>query len=238
MEEPSTPFTVSIEGAVGVGKSRFINFLKTNREMKGVIFLDETLEQWENFHGKNLLELFYADPEQFAFTFQNYALLSMMDRQFKSEKAEIRIMERSPLSSITIFTKIMQDNGHISEVQGEILRDWYRMLEKNKLINLKIDLHVYVKAPVNIALDRIAFRNRTGEQHLTEQHATQLEAAHESWLLQTDAEVFDTDLHSKVFVMNGAKTGREITKEYLRAIEWIKLKKIQRDGLWLQQGAD
>ena len=104
MEEPSTPFTVSIEGAVGVGKSRFINFLKTNREMQGVIFLDETLEQWENFHGKNLLELFYADPVQFAFTFQNYALLSMMDRQFKSEKAEIRIMERSPLSSITIFT--------------------------------------------------------------------------------------------------------------------------------------
>ncbi len=80
MEETTTPFTVSIEGAVGVGKSRFINFLKTNREMQGVVFLDETLEQWENFHGKNLLELFYADPEHFAFTFQNYALLSMMDR--------------------------------------------------------------------------------------------------------------------------------------------------------------
>jgi hypothetical protein len=38
MEETTTPFTVSIEGAVGVGKSRFINFLKTNREMKGVVF--------------------------------------------------------------------------------------------------------------------------------------------------------------------------------------------------------
>jgi hypothetical protein len=38
--------------------------------------------------------------------------------------------------------------------------------------------------------------------------------------------------------MNGAKTGREITKEYIKAIEWIKLKKIQRDGLWLQQEAD
>jgi hypothetical protein len=38
--------------------------------------------------------------------------------------------------------------------------------------------------------------------------------------------------------MNGAKTGREITKEYLKAIEWIKLKKIQRDGLWLQQEVD
>jgi hypothetical protein len=74
----------------------------------------------------------------------------MMDRQFKSENAEIRIMERSPLSSITIFTKIMQQNGHIYEVQGEILRDWYRMLDKNKLINLNIDLHIYVKAPVNV----------------------------------------------------------------------------------------
>jgi hypothetical protein len=57
-------------------------------------------------------------------------------------------------------------------------------------------------------------------------------------LLQSDAEVFDTDHHSKVFVMNGAKTGREITKEYLKAIEWIKLKKIQRDGLWLQHEVD
>jgi hypothetical protein len=57
-------------------------------------------------------------------------------------------------------------------------------------------------------------------------------------LLQSDAEVFDTDHHSKVFVMNGAKTGREITKEYIKAIEWIKLKKIQRDGLWLQHEVD
>ncbi len=132
----------------------------------------------------------------------------------------------------------MQQNGHISEVQGEILRYWYRMLNKNKLINLNIDLHIYVKAPVNIALDRIAFRNRTGEQHLTEQHATQLESAHKSWLLQSDSDVFYTDHHSEVFVMNRAKTGREITKEYLKAIEWIRLKKIQRDGVWLQHEVD
>jgi hypothetical protein len=37
--------------------------------MQGVEILGETLEQWENFHGKNLLEMFCADPSQFAFTF-------------------------------------------------------------------------------------------------------------------------------------------------------------------------
>lgn len=229
------PFTISIEGCVGSGKTRFLNFLKTNREMQGVEFLDETLEQWENFHGKNLLELFYADPQEFAFTFQNYALLSMIERQIPSETAEIRIMERSPTSSLLIFAELMHKSGHISDVQKEILRDWYGLVEKNKLANLNIDGHIYVKTPPEIALDRIAFRNRTSEQHLTELYAQQLEIAHENWLLQKNKETFDTNLHCKVYVLDGAKTGREITKEYIKAIDWIKAKKVQRDGTWLQQ---
>ena len=229
------PFTVTLEGSVGVGKSKFLNFLKTNRDMVGVTFLDETLEHWENFHGKNLIEMFYADPAQFAFTFQNYALLSMIERQLPSENSEIRIMERSPLSSLIIFADIMVQNGHISEVQREILQDWYNMFNKNKFVNLDIDAHIYIKAPVNVALDRIAFRNRTGEQNLTELYAQQLETAHENWLLQKSKENFDIDHHCKVFVLNGAKTGRDIVKEYVKAINWIKAKKMQRDGIWLKE---
>jgi deoxyadenosine/deoxycytidine kinase len=229
------PFTISLEGAVGVGKTKFLNYLKTNREMENVVFLDETLERWENFHGKNLLEMFYAEPEQFAFTFQNYALLSLIERQIPSENCEIRIMERSPTSSIQIFAESMKKAGHITEVQSQILHDWYDMIKKNKLINLDIDAHVYIKTPVSIALDRIAFRNRQGEQNLTEVHAEQLEQAHENWLLQKDKNEFDIELHSKIFILDGSKTGRDINKEYIRAIEWIKTKKIQRDGVWLQQ---
>jgi deoxyadenosine/deoxycytidine kinase len=229
------PFTISLEGAVGVGKTKFLNYLKTNREMENVVFLDETLERWENFHGKNLLEMFYAEPEQFAFTFQNYALLSLIERQIPSENCEIRIMERSPTSSIQIFAESMKKAGHITEVQSQILHDWYDMIKKNQLINLDIDAHVYIKTPVSIALDRIAFRNRQGEQNLTEVHAEQLEQAHENWLLQKDKNEFDIELHSKIFILDGSKTGRDINKEYIRAIEWIKTKKIQRDGVWLQQ---
>jgi deoxyadenosine/deoxycytidine kinase len=144
-------------------------------------------------------------------------------------------MERSPTSSLLIFAELMHKSGHISDVQKEILRDWYGLVEKNKLANLNIDGHIYVKTPPEIALDRRAFRNRTSEQHLTELYAQQLEIAHENWLLQKNKETFDTNLHCKVYVLDGAKTGREITKEYIKAIDWIKAKKVQRDGTWLQQ---
>ena len=230
------PFTVSIEGPIGVGKSRLLNYLRASKEMTGAIFLDEALDKWENYKGKNLLELLYRNPKEFAFTFQNYALLSMIERQIKSDNAEVRIMERSPLSSLKIFSGIMQKAGHISEEQKEILQDWHSLLLSNNLVHLDIDAHIYVKAPIFVALDRIGLRNRAGENHITIEHAMELHQAHEDWLLPNTSNS-NIEQH-KILVVDGAKTGSDIAEEYIKVVNWIKRTKIERDGKWLAEAAN
>jgi deoxyadenosine/deoxycytidine kinase len=71
------------------------------------VTIDEQLDKWQNFNGKNLLKMFYENPKRWSFTFQSCALLSMIERQLPSENAEIRIMERSPCSSLKIFAHSM-----------------------------------------------------------------------------------------------------------------------------------
>jgi deoxyadenosine/deoxycytidine kinase len=222
------PFTISLEGNVGSGKTRLINYLKEQDDMKGIIFIDEQLDKWQNFNGKNLLKMFYENPKRWSFTFQSCALLSMIERQLPSENAEIRIMERSPCSSLKIFAHSMFTSGYISEVEKDTLTNWLKLLNDSGTVNLKLDGIVYVKTSVPVAMDRISFRNREGEEHLTEGYAEELDKAHEKWLSEDYVQ-------DKMCIVNGDKMGKDIIEEYGKVINWIKQKKIERDGNWLKQ---
>jgi hypothetical protein len=94
---------------------------------------------------------------------------SFTDRKVPKENAEFGIMEKSPL---WLFSHdFWRKNGHISDVQREILRYWFGLVEKNKLANLNIDRHICIKTPPET-------RTSTREQHLTELYAQQLETSH------------------------------------------------------------
>ncbi len=77
-------------------------------------------------------------------------------------------------------------------------------------------------------MDRISFRNREGEEHLTEGYAEELDKAHEKWLSEDYVQ-------DKMCIVNGDKMGKDIIEEYGKVINWIKQKKIERDGNWLEQ---
>jgi deoxyadenosine/deoxycytidine kinase len=221
-------FTIALEGNIGAGKTRFINYLKEQEDLKHIVLLDEQVNKWQNFHGKNLIKMFYENPNRWGFTFQSCALLSMIERQLDSEKAEIRIMERSPHSSLRIFAESMLKSGYISDVEKGLLENWLKLLTESSTVNLELDGIVYVRTSVAVAIDRISFRNREGESHLTEEYAERIDKEHEEWLTK------EVD-SKKVVIMDGDKSGKDIVKEYRRIIDWVKQKKIEKDGVWLKQ---
>ena len=74
----------SIEGNIGSGKSTFIDNLKNRlKHVYGipVIYVPEPVEEWESIQstdGKNMIELFYSDPKQYAFAFQMMAYITRL----------------------------------------------------------------------------------------------------------------------------------------------------------------
>jgi deoxyadenosine/deoxycytidine kinase len=151
----------------------------------------------------------------------------MIERQLDSEKAEIRIMERSPHSSLRIFAESMLKSGYISDVEKGLLENWLQLLTESSTVNLELDGIVYVRTSVAVAIDRISFRNREGENHLTEEYADRIDKEHEEWLTK------EVD-SKKVVIMDGDKSGKDIVKEYRRIIDWVKQKKMDKDGVWLE----
>lgn len=87
------PFTVFIEGNIAAGKSTLLKFLSQSRQIQ---CYPEPINRWENLSGHNLLQLYYNDPENFAFPFQSFALLTMMKNYASTTGGEkIKVMERS-----------------------------------------------------------------------------------------------------------------------------------------------
>ena len=74
----------SVEGNIGSGKSTFIAKLKEElKHINGipVVYIPEPVEEWESIHsveGKNMIELFYSDPKQYAFAFQMMAYITRL----------------------------------------------------------------------------------------------------------------------------------------------------------------
>ena len=60
-------FVVQIEGNIGIGKSTFINYLKKKRfkdfKKLNVKFIDESVSDWMNIDGCNLLDLYYRNKK-------------------------------------------------------------------------------------------------------------------------------------------------------------------------------
>lgn len=63
----------SIEGNIGSGKSVLLNLLAKRR---GVVVAPEPVSDWQHVGNYNILQEYYRDPHRWAYSFQNYALLT------------------------------------------------------------------------------------------------------------------------------------------------------------------
>lgn len=76
--------TFCVEGNIGAGKSTYLDMVQMTNDAASINemieVVQEPVDMWQDLSGENLLELFYKDPERYAFTFQQYVLITRIKR--------------------------------------------------------------------------------------------------------------------------------------------------------------
>ncbi|CAD5124303.1 DgyrCDS12592 [Dimorphilus gyrociliatus] len=98
-------------------------------------------------------------------------------------------MERSLYSTRYIFVENSYREGDLSDLEFNILDEWYQQLAKDKRND--IDLHVYLQASPKVCYDRILKRDRSEENTISLSFIEKLHDLHEEWLITKKAEARD-----------------------------------------------
>ena len=176
----------SMEGNIGVGKTTFINMVKQLHKTREIIVLEEPVAEWlsiKNNENKTILELFYADQNKYAFSFQMMAYISriaLLKQTIREHPQAIIITERSVYTDKHVFAKMLFDEGKIEKVNYEIYNKWF----EHFIEDVPISKIIYLRCIPAIAHSRVIKRNRPGET-ITLDYLTKCHTYHEEWIEQS-----------------------------------------------------
>jgi deoxyadenosine/deoxycytidine kinase len=174
-------FTVSVEGNVGSGKTSLLSYLQDSCADWSIAH--EPLDRWANVGGENLLQLMYADPKRWSFSFDACALLSSWTRsRLVGGKCPVHVTERSLYSGRYNFAEHRHRKGYLHDAEAAILAELFDRLERT---SRRADLTLYVRASPATCLERIRKRNRAAEKGITLETVAELHDLHEARLLTT-----------------------------------------------------
>lgn len=96
--------TLCVEGNISVGKTTFLQRIANETVELGdlVEIVPEPIDKWRNIGPDhfNILSAFYAEPERYAYTFQNYVFFTrvMQEKESSGGIKPLRLLERSVFS--------------------------------------------------------------------------------------------------------------------------------------------
>lgn len=212
---------VSLEGNISAGKSTLIKILKEKtKDDNSFMIVDEPVDVWEKItdDGKTILEAFYEDPKKMAFTFQICALYTRYEclkriyvtarkRSQVTGVPTVVLIERTILSDYHIFAKMLHASGHITNFEMKIYELWFN----NFIDEFDLRKSIYLKAPPKLCYDRVAERNRNGEDKITLAYLDSCDKQHEEFytnvLSKHGCMIFDNSVHkdSKEYHQNVEK---------------------------------
>ena len=187
--ETRSPILVSIEGNIGAGKSSIIRKMKEKYASNpDVVFVEEPVHIWDGIcdeAGTPILKLFYENPKEHAFAFQQMAYITRITLLRKTIKenphCKVIICERSLDADRNIFAKMLFDDGIISSVCFKI----YCLMFDEFTSAYPIDRCIYIDADPEVCLERIARRSREGESGIPIDYLAKCKRYHDEWLLNT-----------------------------------------------------
>ncbi|XP_033328250.1 deoxynucleoside kinase isoform X1 [Megalopta genalis] len=198
------PFTVCIEGNIGSGKTTFLNHFK---KFNNTTVLQEPVELWRDVGGTNLLELMYKNPTRYAFLFQSYVQLTMLQLHTHKTPHPYKIMERSAYSA-RCFIENMKRTKMVQNVEYIVLEDWFDWYTKN--VNLETDLIVYLRTSPDIVYRRLKIRARAEENCVPLEYLEQIHAIHDEWLYHQSL----FTVPAPVLVLDGNGTLDDMVNEF------------------------
>lgn len=214
------PFTVCIEGNIGSGKTTFLSHFK---QYNNATVLQEPVELWRNVAGTNLLELMYKDPSRYAFLFQSYVQLTMLQLHTCKTHTPYKIMERSVFSA-RLFIENMKRKMMLHDVEVVVLEEWYDWCIKSA--NIETDLIVYLRTSPEIVHQRMRIRARKEENAVSLEYLKQIHEVHDEWLLYQTL----FSLPAPVIILDGNKTIEEMVQEFNKCKDEIFGRKMEDEN--------
>ncbi len=203
---------LSIEGNIGAGKSTLLEKARAlipSKISKNIIFLQEPVDIWDSIKdssGETMLEKFYKNPERYAFGFQMMAYISRLEilsNTVRRHPGSIIICERSIWTDKNIFAKMLADDGKIEEIELLIYNRWFDSLSKK----INLDGTIYLKTSPQICAERVAKRNRKGE-NIPLSYLQKCGSYHDKWL---------TNVNNQI-VLDGDSADIEISDKWINSI--------------------
>jgi len=179
------PLIVSIEGNIGAGKSTLIETLRSEFDST-ILFLQEPVDMWTSIRDsetdETVIQRFYKDPAKYAFSFQvlAYATRLSLLRKMIADHPECRMIvcERSLDADKYIFAKMLHEDGMIDEIQYKIYETFFNEFSAS----FDLDGVVYLDVDPTVCHERVAIRNRDGEEGISLDYLYRCREFHENWL--------------------------------------------------------
>lgn len=181
------PKVVTIEGLIGAGKSELLKVLRDELSRRRIptTVIDEPVESWKEpapDGTPGILERFYGDQKRWGYHFQTKAFLdrctAIRDALAKPEVGEIVLMERCPHTD-KIFMELLHEDGQIDELEWKHYQQWWSFW--TDVVPVVPDVVLYLRPPVDCAMNRIKLRGRKGEEGIPREYQAHLEAKHDEY---------------------------------------------------------
>ncbi len=130
------------------------------------------------------LNQFYADMKRWAFHLQVF-YLGHRTKQYLSMVAlpQSVILDRSIYEDAYIFARALYQMGNLNERDYQSYRAVFDLIVNQLPVP---DLLIYLKAPVDVLMERIYARGRGMERGITKEYLNLLESYYEDWLQTFD----------------------------------------------------
>ncbi len=170
-----TKRTVIVAGNIGAGKTSLAERLSERMGWKCA---------FESVSDNPYLADFYKDMRQWAFHLQIFFLGHRANQYLKmANDPQSVIFDRTIYEDECIFARALYHMGNVEE------RDYLSYRRVFDLITSQLptpDLLIYLKAPVQVLMERIRSRARSIETGISEEYMSLLDSFYEDWLKTFD----------------------------------------------------
>jgi len=217
------PFTVTVQGNLGAGKTTFLeNFFMSYPDI-GVH--TEPLEIWQNLSGTNFLDLVYMDQARWGMTFESLVTLTMMETHLMDKKEDspnfrpVKVMERSVHSARAIFMELLKPL--MTEGEMTVLESWYDLINERPEFDVGVDLIVYLRTSPETAMARVKSRGRQEEEGIPLDYFQNMHRLHEDWLVHRNNSCSSRCILPQVITIDANPDLSDLAKTYSDLAEMI-----------------
>ena len=188
----------SIEGNIGAGKSTLGKALHM-KYPNTYNLIPEPVKVWMD---TGMLQSYYSDKKRWAYTFQNFALVTRLISWRENKKlGMININDRSVFGDKEVFAKMLMDDGMMEPLEMAVYQEYHKLITDED----RPTLFIYLRTPVDTCVDRIHQRSRTSEDGIPREYLQKVHDLHEDWMARLPSD--------RVLVLDGTRPVAELVEQ-------------------------